>query len=120
MSCAMTREEATRLYKTLDETIGVFREENMSDKAMAFYAEKREEFINLFTTAIPDSYWFQGTVCSSASLVFDSVEGLHVVCISPDRFAQKFIDEEVNPALVAANFEYFAYDDVVDPIVAAE
>lgn len=113
MSCVMTREEAARLYNTLDETIGVFREENMSDKALDFYHEKRGEFIETFSTAIPDSYWFQGTVCSSATLVFDSVEGLHVVCISPDRKANKVVEEIVNPALKDADFFYWSLEDAV-------
>jgi hypothetical protein len=105
MSCVMTRAEAARLYSTLDETIGVFREEDMSEKAIEFYEMKKEEFIDLFSTEIPESYWFQGTVCLSASLNFDSLEGFHVVCSTGEAGAQKLVDEVVNPALKDAEFE---------------
>jgi hypothetical protein len=100
----MTRAEAARLYSILDETIGVFREEDMSEKAMEFYNDKREEFIDLYSTEIPESYWFQGTVCLSASLIFDSIEGLHVVCSTGEAGSQKLVDEVVNPALSEAAF----------------
>lgn len=112
MSCVMTRDEATRLYEVLDKTVGVFREDNMSEKAMSFYMEKRQEFIETFSTAIPESYWFQGTVCSSATLVFDSVENFHVVCASPEKASQKLIEEVVNPALKDAEFVYWSLEDV--------
>lgn len=105
MSCVMTRAEAARLYSTLDETIGVFREEDMSEKAIEFYEAKREEFIEQFSTEIPENYWFQGTVCLSASLIFDSIEGFHVVCSTGEAGAQTLLDEVVNPALKDAGFE---------------
>lgn len=111
MSCVMTRAEAARLYSVLDETIGVFREENMSDKAIEFYEDKREEFIDLYSTEIPENYWFQGTVCLSASLIFDSIEGLHVVCSTGEAGAQKLVDEVVNPALTEAGFVISTTDE---------
>lgn len=112
MSCVMTRAEAARLYTTLDETIGVFREEDMSEKAIEFYETKKEEFIDLFSIEIPEDYWFQGTVALSASLIFDSLEGFHVVCSTGEAGAQKLIEEVVNPALSNAGFEVAASSDL--------
>lgn len=111
MSCAMTRDEAARLYEVLDRTMGVFRGDNMSDKELAFYTEKRQEFIEQFSTSIPESYWFQGTICASATLVFDSIENFHVVCISPDKQAQRLVEEVVNPELKDTEFVYWSLED---------
>lgn len=116
MSYVMTRDEAKRLYSVLDEKVGVFREENMSDGALRFYKDKREEFIHAYSTRIPESYWFQGTVCLSANLLFDSIEGLHVVCSTGEPGAEQLIEEVVNPALRAADFQYQTILEDIDPV----
>jgi hypothetical protein len=104
MSCKMTRDDAARLYSILDETIGVFRMEDMSEGAVRFYETKKEEFLEFFSTEIPESYWFQGQYCTSASLDFNSIDGLHVINTSNDRESEKLIEEVVNPALKAEEF----------------
>lgn len=72
---AFTREEAENLYSILDENIGVFREEEMPESAQKFYEKKKQEFLDVFSTEIPETYWFQGTICRSVSLIKDPEHG---------------------------------------------
>lgn len=99
MSCAMTRTEAERLYTILDEKLGFFRVENMSERALEFHNEKRDELIEYFTNSIPEEYWFQGINTPSANLTFNSIDGLRVVCVNNDSKTQEYFDTEVNPLL---------------------
>lgn len=88
---AMTRSEAERLYTILDAHIGVFRQEEMPERAKSFYDEKREEFLETFTQGIPESYWFQGIACNSVSLMFDSIEGFHLVSDNASNHVKKVL-----------------------------
>lgn len=76
---AISTTETEKLYKILDEFIGVFRYETMPEEAQEFYQNKKQDFINIFTKEIPESYWFQGTDFSSVNLVFHPIEGFKVV-----------------------------------------
>lgn len=81
---AIKRTEAETLYNILDETIGVFRQENMSKGAERFYKKKRIEFIETYSNNIPASFWFQGVDCPSVSLDFDSAGFRLNIPSSPD------------------------------------
>lgn len=78
---AISNENAELLYEILDETIGVFRQVEMSEGAVKFYEEKKKEFIDTYTEEIPDSFWFQGFECPSVSLDFNST-GFNVKLMS--------------------------------------
>lgn len=81
----MTREDALHLYTILDKNIGVFRQEEMPEGAVKFYEKKKEDFLELFTNNVPESYWFQGELMNSVSLNLDLENGFHIVPeISPE------------------------------------
>jgi len=75
----MTREDALHLYTILDKNIGVFRQEEMPEGAVKFYEKKKEDFLELFTTSVPESYWFQGEIMNSVSLNLDLDKGFYIV-----------------------------------------
>lgn len=99
MSYAMARNEAENLYSILDEKVGFFRVENMTERAMQFHNEKRDELIELYSNSIPEEYWFQGINHPSVNLLFNSVDGLRLECVNGDSRTQEFFDNEVNPSL---------------------
>lgn len=101
---AISKETAEKLYTILDENVGVFRQAEMPDGALKFHAEKKQEFIDTFIQEIPESYWFQGFVCRSAYLNFDST-GFHVMSASDEAtHIQKVIDT-VNEEIKASKIK---------------
>lgn len=107
MSFAMSREDAQRLHSILDDHVGVFRMEYMSDRAENIRKTKEQEFLELYSTEIPEEYWFQGFGCNSAHLVFGSASGLRVES-RIDESTQEWLDEKVNPLL--RSFNHYAVD----------
>lgn len=118
MTMTLSSTQASSLYGILDEQVGVFREETMSSGAARFYEQKRDEFLETFTTAVPDVYWFQGFALPSVNLRHDSVLGFHITVDHADRQTSGLL-EEVNALLRAENFDSEATSTEAVPLVAA-
>ncbi len=107
MTMTISEKQAQRLYSILDEHVGVFRAsavEELSSGAKRFYHEKHLDFVELFTSSIPATYWFQGFACSSVTLVHSEVEGFQLTMDKASRQDQQVLDA-VNAALRAERFD---------------
>lgn len=111
MSFAMSRADAQRLHAILDEHVGVYRMDTMTPTAERIRQTKEDEFIEAYSTSIPEDYWFQGFGCHNAHLIFDSASGLRVEARN-DSNVQAWLDRDVNPLL--RDFNHRAVDLVDD------
>lgn len=98
------RDEVERLYSIIDNTIGFFRTNDMPEKAQKFYNDKHQEFLNSFKEEIPERIWFQGTICPSAELLFDSIQGFHIITDSTDHKVKELV-KKVNEKLQSEKFQ---------------
>lgn len=69
---SISREAAQELFNILDEGVGFFWVEDMTEKAEAFRQRQCDKFFNAMTTDIPSVFWFQGKNAASVELHFDS------------------------------------------------
>lgn len=74
----MTKEDATHLHEVLDRAIGIFRDDEMPEKFMKLYEQKKQDFINTFSKEIPSDFWFHGGEFRSLSLEYNSENGFHL------------------------------------------
>lgn len=79
MTFVLEQKDALKLYEIIDSTVGFFREETMSETAIKYHETKKHEFIKMFTTRVPEAYWFQSDKISSIELQCDSQNGFHLV-----------------------------------------
>ena len=56
----------------------MFKFPHMSEAAKIFCQHKRREFLDTYTTNIPEVFWFQGDRCSSAELVHNPTQAVFV------------------------------------------
>lgn len=99
----MTVEDALHLYNILDRSVGVFRQEEMPEGAVKFHEKKKEDFLNLFSTDVPESYWFQGVKIHSITLRLDGAKGFHIVPeLEPEGYLKPLI-ETTNRKIREAN-----------------
>lgn len=99
----MTQEDALNLYGILDKNIGVFRQEDMPEKAVEFHVRKKEEFLNKFTTEVPESYWFQGVLLNSVTLTLDLENGFVITPEIISESSLKPLIESTNRKIREAN-----------------
>lgn len=99
----MTRDDALNLYSILDKNIGVFRQEDMPDKAVKFHESKKEDFIHKFTTEVPENYWFQGVELHSVTLALDLEHGFTVIPEVMPHASLKPLVETTNRKIREAN-----------------
>ena len=102
----MSAADASNLYDLLDGHVGMFKFPHMSEAAKIFCQRKRHEFLDAYTTSIPEVFWFQGDGCSSAELVHNpDTNSFHVVsevdCVETRRMV-----ETLNKALYRKHFRH--------------
>lgn len=75
----------------------------MPESAKKFYMKKRQAFFDIFTTEIPEEYWFQGAVCRSANLILNNGKFIVVPEILSDDAVAGVI-ERTNNILSSLSF----------------
>lgn len=102
----MSAADASNLYDLLDEHVGMFKFPHMSEAAKIFCQRKRHEFLDAYTTSIPEVFWFQGDGCSSAELVHNpDTNSFHVVS-EVDCVETRVMVEALNKALYRKHFRH--------------
>lgn len=105
MATMISEEHAKELLKILDTNIGFFNiDVNEREASLKFKENKTEEFLKTYSTEIPDSYWFQGQLGSSLSLIFDSTEGFHVVSNGKNNHQENEAIEKTNTLIKESDF----------------
>lgn len=100
----MTEENATHLHSILDKTIGVFRDDEMPEKFMKFYEKKKQDFIDIFSTEIPQEYWFHGGEFRSLNLNYAPENGFSLEPVTDVEGYLKPILDQTNRKLREADF----------------
>lgn len=99
----MTKENALHLHSILDKYIGVFRQDEMPEGAVKFHEKKRDDFVKIFTTEIPETYWFQGVKFHSVNLTWDDEHGFTLVpTVIPESHLKPLV-ESTNRKIREAN-----------------
>ena len=78
----------------------------MSEAAKIFCQDKRREFLDAYTTNIPEVFWFQGDRCSSAELVHNPDTGSFRVVSEVDCSETRVMVETLNKALYRKRFRH--------------
>ena len=82
----------------------MFKFPHMSEAAKIFCQHKRREFLDAYTTSIPEVFWFQGDGCSSAELVHTPDTGSFRVVSVVDCAETRVMVEVLNKALYRKRF----------------
>lgn len=99
----MTKENATHLHSILDRAVGVFRDDEMPEKFLKFYENKKDEFIELFSKDIPSDFWFHGGEFRSLNLSYNSENGFHLDSLLDIEGHSKTVLEQTNRKLREAD-----------------
>lgn len=102
----MSAADANILYDLLDEHVRMFKFPHMSEAAKIFCQHKRREFLDAYTTNIPEVFWFQGDRCSSAELVHNPDTGSFRVVSAVDCAETRVMVETLNKALYRKRFRH--------------
>lgn len=102
----MSAADASNLYDLLDEHVRMFKFPHMNEAAKIFCQHKRHEFLDAYTTNIPEVFWFQGDGCPSAELVHNpDTNSFHVVS-EVDCAETRRMVETLNKALYRKRFRH--------------
>lgn len=100
----MTKEEAQHLHKILDHSIGVFRDDEMPEKFVKFYEQKKNDFVEEFSHEVPGDFWFHGGDFRSLNLSYDEENGFYLETLLDIEGHLKPILEQTNRKLREADF----------------